>query len=55
MVAETFKAGDRNHKIPTITSPVMMTSGISPQDRVKELAKTTERLTAFEKKEDFVL
>lgn len=30
-VSETYRAGDRNHKIPTTSSPVMMTSGVSPQ------------------------
>jgi hypothetical protein len=29
-VSETYKAGDRNHKIPTTSSPVMMTQGVSP-------------------------
>jgi hypothetical protein len=40
LVAETFKASDRNHKIPTTTSPLMMTAGVAPQDKIKEMSKT---------------
>jgi len=54
-VSETFKAGDRNHKIPTTISPIMMTSGVSPVDRVKESAKIQEKLELFRKKSDYIL
>lgn len=54
-VAETFTAGDRNHKIPTTTSPLMMTSGVAPIDKVKEFGKTQEKLEVFTKRSDFVL
>lgn len=54
-MAETFKASDRNHKIPTTTSPLMMTSGVSPHDKLKEMSSTQDRLSAFEKRSDFVL
>lgn len=55
LVADTFKASERNFKIPTTTSPLMMTSGVSPSDRVKEFNSTKERLSALTKKADFVL
>jgi hypothetical protein len=33
----------------------MMTSGVSPQDKLKEMSSTQDRLSAFEKRSDFVL
>ena len=40
LVAETFKPGERSYKVPTTTSPLMMTSGVAPSDKLKEMAKT---------------
>jgi hypothetical protein len=39
-VSDSFKTGDRNYKNAAVTSPYMMTSGVSPTDKVKEMANT---------------
>jgi len=39
-VSETFRAGDRNHKVPTTSSPIMMTSGVSPAHFINDHART---------------
>ena len=46
-VSETYKAGDRNHKIPTTSSPVMMTSGVSPAQFNSEQKKTHTLVNTF--------
>lgn len=46
-ISETYKAGDRNHKIPTTSSPIMMTSGVSATHRFKEANKTVNKLHSF--------
>lgn len=40
VVSDSYKTGDRNYKNAAATSPYMMTSGVSPSDKVKEMAST---------------
>ena len=55
LVSESYRASDRNHKIPSVCSPIMMTSGVSPRDRLTELSRTVKKLEAIKVRAEFVL
>ena len=55
LIAESYKASDRNHKIPSATSPLMMTSGVSPKDKLTEFSRTEKKLEAIDSRAEFVL
>lgn len=54
-VSETYKPSQRNLNNSAINSPIMMTSGVSPKDKIKELKKAQQFLTNFKEKSDYIL
>lgn len=55
LVSESFRAGTRNHKVPTTSSPIMMTSGVAPSDKIVENDRTVANLVHFRSKADYIL
>ena len=54
-ISETYKPSQRNLNNSTIVSPIMMTNGVSPKDKIKERQKTQQHLSLFKDKSDFIL
>ena len=55
LVSESYKAGARNHKVPTTSSPLMLTSALSNDEKTNETHNYEKVLHHFRNKTDYIL